>query len=159
LIDYTSRAFKEQVDKNLYPDGSSFDFHERDALHYHCYDLEPLLTLAAAADQSHIDLYSHVSPKGASIAKSVQFLVPYCDGTQTHAEWVHSKVSFDRKRADSGDAHFKAGALFEPRNGRRTLELAAYFDPSLDPLIIRLAGDAERYPSWQMVLNAVRKRE
>ena len=44
-------AIKKQIAANLRPDGSSLDFHERDALHYHCYDLEPLLTLAIAASQ------------------------------------------------------------------------------------------------------------
>ena len=157
LTDWTVGAFKEQIDQNLYADGSSYDFHERDALHYHCYDLEPLLTLAIAAGQAHIDLYSHTSKEGASIAKSVRFVVQYCDGSKTHAEFVNSKVSFDKKRADSGDAHYKAGTLFEPKNGRHTLELAAYFDPSLMPLVCKLSGKAERFPTWQTVLNAVRR--
>ncbi|HEY2588384.1 MAG TPA: alginate lyase family protein, partial [Tepidisphaeraceae bacterium] len=140
LIDHTVAAFKAQIDQNLEPDGSSLDFHERDALHYHCYDLEPLLTLAIVTKQAGVDLYSHHSPRGASLAKSVQFLVPYCDGSRTHAEFVHSKVAFDRKRAESGDARYKAGTPFDPKAGRGTLELAAYFDPSLNPLVIQLSG-------------------
>ena len=164
LIDYAAKGFREHVDRNLEPDGSSYDFHERDALHYHCYDLEPMLTLAIAFDQAGKDLYSHKSPKGASLAKSVQFLVPYCDGRKTHAEWVHSKVAFDRKRAEAGDAHYKAGTPFDPRSGRHTLELAAYFDPSLNQLVDRLNADKgekakqeDAYPTWRMVLNAVQK--
>jgi hypothetical protein len=166
LIDYAARGFREHVDRNLEPDGSSLDFHERDALHYHCYDLEPMLTLAIAFDQAGNHLYSHKSPKGASLAKSVQFLVPYCEGHKTHAEWVHSKVAFDRKRAEAGDAHYKAGTPFDPKSGRHTLELAAYFDPSLNKLVERLSaekGDRARqenaYPTWRMVLNAVQRRE
>lgn len=52
LIDRTVAAYKEQIDHNLLPDGSSYDFHERDALHYHIYDITPLLTLAIAARNS-----------------------------------------------------------------------------------------------------------
>lgn len=158
LIDHAVAAFKAQIDQNLEPDGSSLDFHERDALHYHCYDLEPLLTLAIIAKQAGIDLYSHRSPRGASLARSVQFLVPYCDGSQTHAEFVHSKVAFDRKRAESRDARYKAGTPFDPRAGRSTLELAAYFDPALKPLVLRLSGgEAEHFPTWRMVLNEVQR--
>ena len=158
LTDYTAAAFKAQIDRNLNPDGSSWDFHERDALHYHVYDLEPLLTLAIAYQQAGTDLYGHTSPQGASIQKSVQFLVPYCDGSKTHAEFVGSKVAFDRKRAESGDAHYKAGTLFEPKSGRRALELAAFFDPSLNKLTVALSGTkAERYSSWRMVLNQVQR--
>jgi hypothetical protein len=89
----------------------------------------------------------------------VQFLVPYCDGSQAHAEFVHSKVAFDRKRAESGDARYKAGTPFDPKAGRSTLELAAYFDPALNPLVIRLSGGgAERFPTWRMVLNQVQRQ-
>jgi Alginate lyase len=165
LVDYAAKGFREQVDHNLEPDGSSHDFHDRDALHYHCYDLDPMLTLAIAFDQAGKDLYSHKSPKGASLAKSVQFLVPYCDGRKTHAEWVHSKVAFDRQRAEAGDAHYKAGTPFDPRSGRHTLELAAYFDPALNKLVERLSAEKgeeakkqNAYPTWRMVLNAVQKR-
>lgn len=158
LIDHAIAMFKAQIDQNLEPDGSSLDFHERDALHYHCYDLEPLLKLAIVAKQAGIDLYSHHSPRGASLGKSVRFLVPYCDGAKTHAEFVHSKVAFDRKRAESGDARYKAGTPFDPKAGRGTLELAAYFDPSLNPLVIQLSdGGAARFPTWRMVLNDVQR--
>ena len=72
------------------------------------------------------------------------------------AEFLGSKVAFDRKRAESGDAHYKAGTLFEPRSGRKVLELAAYFDPSLTKLAIALSGvKGRRYSSWRMVLNQV----
>lgn len=158
LIDYAVASFKAQIDQNLEPDGSSLDFHERDALHYHCYDLEPLLTLAIVAKQAGIDLYSYRSPRGASLAKSVAFLVPYCDGSKTHAEFVNSKTAFDRKRGDAGEAGFQAGTPFDPKGGKTTLELAAYFDPSLNPLVIKVSGHtAQNFATWRMVLNQVQR--
>jgi hypothetical protein len=69
LIDHTVAAYKDQVDHNLLPDGSSYDFHERDALHYHIYDITPLLALAIAARNNGIDLYSYQSPNGGSLGK------------------------------------------------------------------------------------------
>jgi len=157
-ITYAVEGFKTQIEANLRPDGSSFDFHQRDALHYHCYDLEPLLILAVTARQKGIDLYHYRSPSGASLAKSVEFLVPYCDRTRTHAEWVHTKVKLDRARADAGEKGFSPGSGFDPREGRRVLELASLFDERYKPLVARLytMGTAE-YPSWQTLLNEIRK--
>jgi len=158
LIKYAVEGFKMQIEANLRPDGSSSDFHQRDALHYHCYDLEPLLILAVTARQKGIDLYHYRSPSGASLAKSVEFLVPYCDGTRTHAEWVHTKVKLDRARAEAGEKGFSPGSAFDPREARGVLELASFFDESYKPLAARLYNNgAARYPSWQAVLNRVRK--
>jgi hypothetical protein len=155
LIDRAVTGFKKQIASNLRPDGSSLDFHERDALHYHCYDLEPLLSLAIAAHQEGLDLYDYESPAGASLRKSVGFLVPYCNGSATHAEWVKSKVAFDRERADAGEMKFKIGSKFNPQDGLQVLALAAFFDPSLKPLVANLAQHEEsvKFPVWQSVLN------
>jgi len=155
MIDYAMNGFKKQIESNLRSDGSSLDFHERDALHYHCYDLEPLLTLAIAAGQRGIVLYDYQSPSGASLRKSVQFLVPYCDGSATHLEWVKSKVAFDRVRANAGEKKFQVGTPFDPRDGLRVLELASFFDRDLNPLVARLAKREghTRFPVWQSVLN------
>jgi len=156
LIDQSTSGFKKQIADNLLPDGSSLDFHERDALHYHCYDLEPLLTLAIAARQHDLDYYEYESPAGASLRKSVHFLIPYCDGTATHAEWVNSKVAFDHKRAAAGEAGFEIGGKFNPQHAFRVLILASYFDRRLDPVVTALAkqgGESTRFPVWQSVIN------
>lgn len=155
LIDRAVAEFKKQIASNLRPDGSSLDFHERDALHYHCYDLEPLLDFAIAAHQAGLDLYDYQSPDGASLRKSVLFLVPYCDGSATHAEWVNSKVTFDRERADAGEVKFKIGSMFNPQDGLQAVALASFFDRSLDPLVAKLSrrDQSAKFPVWQSVLN------
>jgi hypothetical protein len=154
LIDYAVGGFKKQIEVNLRPDGSSLDFHERDALHYHCYDLEPLLTLALIAHQNGVELYDYAAPNGASLRKAVNFLVPYCEGSAVHSEWVHSKVEFDRERAEAGESKFQIGSRFNPRDGLRALELASFFDQGLKPLVGKLAKRAgTKYPTWPMVLN------
>ncbi|MEI6236623.1 MAG: alginate lyase family protein [Planctomycetota bacterium] len=159
LIDYAIDGFKKQIEGNLKPDGSSLDFHERDALHYHCYDLEPLLVLAIAAAENGTALYPFRAASGSSLDKSVKFLVPYCTGAKTHPEFVHSNVAFDKKRAESGDEHYKAGRLFSPKSGGHTLELAAFFDSSYMPIYCQATGaTASKFPSWQFVLNAVRAK-
>ena len=152
LQTYTINGLKTQLEKNLNPDGSSIDFTSRDALHYHVYDLEPLLKLITVLERATgVNYYSYVSPTGSSIRKSVDWLIPFVDGTKTHAEFVNSTVDFDRKRAQNNEAAYKAGTLFEPKSGLGTLVLAAYFDASLLPLAKKLFGE-EAGESWQGVV-------
>ena len=161
LVQAAAEGFRQQVAADLMPDGSSFDFHERDALHYHCYTLEPLLELAIAAQQNGaVGLYQYAAPNGASLAKSVAFLVPFAEGKQQHAEYVNSRVDFDRRRGAAGQKGFEAGAPFDPKTARRTLELASFFEPGLSALVGQLDGTSSpRFSSWQMVLNEVGRQE
>jgi len=156
LQQYAIDGIQEQIGRNLLADGRSEDFVSRDALHYHVYDLDPLLRLAIVLQRAtKKDYYHYVAPSGSSLAGSVEWLLPYLDGRQTHAEFVNSTVEFDRRRAQNGEAGYKAGTLFEPRTGIATLVLAAYFDERKLAPARRLAGSVEGYPSWQAVINAV----
>ena len=158
LEGYAIRGLKEQIGRNLRPDGSSEDFVTRDALHYHVYDLEPLLKLAIVLSRATgVDYYSYVSPAGSSIKKSVDWLVPFVTGKKTHAEFVNSTVEFDRRRARNGEAPYKAGSLWDPRNGVMVLELAAFYDPGLMTPARNLNGLEEKYPSWQAVVNELER--
>lgn len=158
LQNYTINGLKRQVEINLNPDGSSKDFVSRDALHYHVYDLEPLLQLAIVLQRATgINYYSWQSPSTASIKKSVDWLLPFLDGTKTHPEFVNSTVPFDRQRANNGEAAYKSGTLFDPTNGVRTLLLAARFDKGLLPLARRLLTTQDHYPAWQSVMNELIK--
>lgn len=78
-----------------------------------------------------VDFYNYSSPTGSSIKRSVDWLLPYVNGQKTHAEFVNSTVDFDRKRAQNNESAYKAGTLFEPKNGIATLVLASYFDEGL----------------------------
>jgi Alginate lyase len=161
LQGFTIRGMREQIGRNLNPDGSSSDFVSRDALHYHVYDLEPLLTLAIVLQRATgVNYYTYVSPAGTSIRQSVQWLLPYLDGTKTHAEFVHSTVDFDRQRGQNGEAAYKTGTLFDPKNGVEALLLASYFDtnPALMSLARKLSGAEVKYPAWQAVVNGLEKR-
>ncbi|GGB04719.1 hypothetical protein GCM10011511_30020 [Puia dinghuensis] len=158
LQDYAIKGIRQQIGRNLLPDGSSEDFHTRDALHYHVYDLEPLLKLAIVLRRAtDSDYYRYEAPSGASLARSVEWLLPYLDGRQTHAEFVNSTVGFDRKRAENGEAGYKSGTLFNPRSGITTLLLASYFDAEKLALARQLIGTEDTYPAWQAVVNAVER--
>jgi hypothetical protein len=158
LEGYAMRGLEVQIGRNLRPDGSSEDFATRDALHYHVYDLEPLIKLSIVLMRATaIDYYSYTAPSGSSIQRSVQWLLPYVMGEKTHAEFENSTVEFDRRRAQNGEAAYKAGSMFDPKNGVMTLLLGAFFDPSLLPVARTLSGTETQYPGWQSVVNALVK--
>lgn len=153
---YVDEDLKRQLQKNLMPDGSSIDFKLRDALHYHVYDLEPLLRLAIVLKRATgVDVYATTAENGASIKKSVEWVVPYITGEKTHGEFVNSTVKFDLARAKNGEAEYKAGTLWNPKNGFKTLALAAYFDAQYNATIKTVKQTKSDYTEWQLVLNKV----
>jgi hypothetical protein len=156
--DTVNKMIEQQLNQNLYADGSSYDFAERDALHYHIYTLEPLLKAMIVVNRATgKNFYAVQSPTTSSVEKSVQFLLPYVTGEKTHGEFANSKVKFDRDRAANGEKGYVAGHPFNPKNGIVVLSLAAYFDPSLLKIIQQVAGND--YYDMQLVLNQVRKRK
>lgn len=153
---YVTDDLNVQSQKNLLPDGSSIDFKLRDALHYHVYDLEPLLRLAIVIKRATgIDEYMAVSATGSSIKKSVEWLLPYATGEKTHGEFVHSTVSFDLARAKNGEAEYKAGSIWDTKKGIKTLALAAYFDSQYNAVVKKIKPTANDYSEWQLVINKV----
>lgn len=147
-----------QIEKNLLPDGSGIDFHERDALHYHIYTLEPLISLATVVKRATgKDFYNYTSPSGASVKASIDFLIPFVSGEKLHPEFVNSTVAFDKKRADNKEAGYEIGAPFKQKAGVPVLVQAAYFEPSCMNVVRKVLNTSATYPSWQAVINAVRK--
>jgi hypothetical protein len=154
---YIFSELEKQLAQNLYADGSSFDFKQRDALHYHIYTLEPLfkaiIPIYRATGKNY---YTFLSKAQSSVEKSVQFLTPFVTGEKTHGEFANSTVQFDRDRARNGEKGYIAGAKFDPNSGLFILSLAAYFDPSYAGIIKKTMGND--YTDWQLVLNQVREK-
>lgn len=148
LIDRARAAFRRQVAANIRPDGSVFDFRERDALHYVTYDLDPLLMAAIAARAHGEDWIGWKSPSGASLAGALKWLEPYALGEKTHNEFVHSKIQFDRDRADAGQAEY-APHPWDTANAVNTYALAALADPAWRDLAGRVAARTGAKPmAW-----------
>jgi len=148
---------KSLMQTNLNADGTTYDFLERDALHYHVYDLEPMIRLAMVYSRAqNLDLYHWKTDNGASIAQCVAFLLPFAEGQKTHAEYVNTQVEFDRKRAWNHEKGHGIGEAFDPKAALHCLELAEFYDPSLKGLVATLAGKPEdRYPTLQILANDV----
>lgn len=148
-------AARRHIGGDFDADGSSYDFHQRDALHYHLYTVEPLLTLARASARSGEDLFDYQAPNGGSLRGGVDFVVPFATGQKTHREFVNSRVSFDRKRAQNGQADYQPHD-WEPRGSIGMFAQAAWFRPAYGELAARLAGrPGEKYLDWRMVVDAV----
>lgn len=90
------------------PRYGSLDFRQRDALHYHVYDLKAWSWIALLAP----DLMHEKLPRGEitiqqTLKEAIDFLRPYYLGERHHREFVCSRVDFDRKRREAGVPHFQ----------------------------------------------------
>ena len=137
LIAQACEAFVAHVSRNVDTDGRTYDFDQRDALHYVVYDLEPLLMAASIATAHGENWYRDASLQGRLTAE-LRWLEPYAAGNEQHEEFVHSKVPFDARRAA---AHVKGYAgLWEREEASNLYWIASRLDreftriaESLDP--------------------------
>lgn len=129
IVDSARSRIRRQISANLLPDGSSTDFHERDAVFYHRFTLEPLLTSAIALSRAGDDFYNYESPTGSSLRRSVRFLADFASGKRTHLEFRHTAARIDSIRAASGLLEYQPGEPFNPAYARWAMERAAFFEP------------------------------
>jgi hypothetical protein len=143
LIDRARAAFRKQIAANLRSDGSTWDFEERDALHYVTYDLEPLLMAALAASAHGENWYGWNAPGGASLPRSLWWLAEFARGARTHIEFANSKIQFDRDRAAAGQGEY-APHVWTTGNALTTFQLASLIDPQFVDLAKALAAQNPR---------------
>lgn len=147
-------GIKRFVTQSLYPDGTSHDLKRRDTLTYHNSALKPPIELAMLAGEQGRELYTWTSPKGGSIKKSVDYVIPYALGEKTRREWTNSKIGLDRRRAEAGLDYYRPGRLYDPQNALELMELACYFDKNLMKVVHHLTENkAKRFPTWQTLIN------
>lgn len=155
---YVEEQLQKQIANNLNADGSTYDFHERDALNYHIFSVEPLLkAITVLKRATGKDYFRFESASGGSIKKGVDFLVPYMKGLKTHKEFLNSKVEFDRKRARNNEKGFQIND-FVPARGIPALSPAVYFDSSYLDVIDSAKAENGPYFDWQILLYKVRKQ-
>ena len=153
FIVWSIENLKKHIAINLYADGTSFDFKERDAMHYHIYDLEPMLRLIKVLKRANYEnLYAYQSPFGSSIKKSVDWMLPYMKGEKQHEEYVNTTVKFDRERAKNNEIGFAKGTMFKPEMALPVFKLALYFDSSLKNILANINPPEK---NWQMVLDEI----
>lgn len=130
LKKYAVEGFKKYIASAYFPDGTSNDLHDRDALHYHVSGLKPCLTafINLSAFDPGFNLYDYETDDGASIKKSVEYVVPFATGEKQRKEWVNSKVELDKKRAAAGIEKYQPGKLFDPKQAWELFEWACYYN-------------------------------
>ncbi|KVG14519.1 alginate lyase family protein, partial [Burkholderia thailandensis] len=74
MMNAAQRLFVEHLADNIEPDGTTYDFLERDALHYAVYDLQPLVTAALAARRFNRNWLRERAPNGATLAAALDWL-------------------------------------------------------------------------------------
>lgn len=154
--DYALAETRGYIGRALRADGSSYDLEQRDSLGYHMGGVKPLIRLASILIDQDPDLYFREAPSGASVAASVEFMMPYALGEKTHREFINSKVDFDRRRAEAGLAEYQPGTPFNPLHSIRLFDAAMAFEPRYGELIATLTGQKNnRFPTWASVLAAV----
>jgi len=149
------KGFREQIRVNFDDGGESVDFKRRDALHYHIYAVQPLLTLACVAQHKGDRFFDYVAGNGASLREAVEFVEPFATGKKKHLEFAESEVEFDRKRAAAGEKGYTE-KYWSPKSSVRLFAEAGCIDPAYDKLAVKLEGGSagSGYARWRSVLNA-----
>ena len=116
-IQKTRELFDRHSMKNLNADGTSFDFSQRDALHYHAYNLEAYVYYLIFTKRN-------LSAEGEErVFRALGFLKPYFLGEKQHLEFVKTTVKFDVTRKETNDPHFQ-NRPWEPQRARKLLRLS-----------------------------------
>jgi hypothetical protein len=135
LIAAAREAFFAHVARNIDSNGVTYDFGQRDAMHYVVFDLEPLIVAASIAAAHGEDWYGAPQLQGR-LAAALRWLGPYAAGKLPHQEFVHSTVRFDARRAA---AHVEGYAGPWRRDEASNLYwMAARLDPRFAALAVTL---------------------
>jgi len=148
-------GFRQQIQNGFEAGGASIDFKRRDAMHYHLYSIQPLLTLACVAERRDAPMFTYRARNGTSLANAVEFMEPYLAGAKQHTEFRNSVVNFDQKRAAAGEAAYQPHT-WQPKSAVTALSEAGCLDAKYDRLARQAAGRPDAtYANWRAVLNAV----
>lgn len=107
LIKWSYEHLVKQIDNNLYDDGTSFDFHHRDSLGYHVYNVRALVKACLVLQggqhkYSNVDLYTYVTKNTNSIKNSIHYLFPYVKGEKEHYMLLKSHFRSDKNSKNYG---------------------------------------------------------
>ncbi len=154
LAEFTARNY---VDGPVgRPDGRTYDFVQRDALHYHISAVQPLIELMLYAP----DLVS--AAVRAVVLSGIDFVRPYFLRQAEHVEFAATTISFDLARRDDGNPVFQQ-VPWDPAHGRVLLRLARPAFPEIRPwtddivdarydprtkLLAAIHGEPQRRADW-----------
>jgi hypothetical protein len=155
LTEFTTRNYIAGPDGKL--DGRTYDFLQRDALHYHLSAVQPLVeTLLYTPDLVSTGVR-------AAVLSGINFVRPYFLRQLEHVEFAATTIPFDLARRDEGNPVFQQ-APWDPSHGRVLLRLARPAFPEIrswtedivdvryDPrtkLLAAIHGEPQRRAEWR----------
>jgi hypothetical protein len=154
LSEFTARNYI--AGPSGHPDGRTYDFRQRDALHYHIAAVQPLVEIALYAP----DLIT--ATVRAAVLSGLDFLRPYFLRRAAHTEFAATTISFDLVRRADGNRAFQP-VPWDPDRGRVVLRLARPVFPEIrawtedivdaryDPrtkLLAAIYGEPQRRAQW-----------
>jgi Alginate lyase len=153
LWNVTDAGFRKHVGVNFNTEGESVDFRRRDAMHYHVYAVQPLLTLACVAKRRGDPIYNYRAANGASLERAVEFIRPYALGEKKHLEFAKSEVGMDRKRAAAGEKEY-APHYWSGKSASTVFAEAGCLDLKYNALAEKVLGSGkDGVTNWRSVLN------
>jgi hypothetical protein len=152
-IEWVQPKIQKLWNSTLFNNGETYDFKRRDAVHYHFSTVKAFLQVAHIGRLAGKDHYNQEADNGGSIARSIDFALPFIKGEKIHPEWVNSKTKLDHERWKVGDPYYKPGKPWDPWEGYKSLILASTFDKSLHPLAEKLRQDKNKSLPWLAVLS------
>lgn len=133
-LTFDRAMLKQHLSVNLFDNGESLDFKERDSLHYHVYDLEAWLELALMGEGEQ-----------DKINRGVEFLLEQLKTGDIDQQFVHSKQAIDQQRSDGGFKDKQVGGQYPVKKAMRTLiAYSTLNQQSLDKTIVD-TGHADAY--------------
>ncbi|KAG0024332.1 hypothetical protein BGZ82_010487 [Podila clonocystis] len=90
-------ALENRIDRQILPDGRQPEELERKtSWYYSVFNLQALMTLARWGDDLGVNMWDHEGPKGQSIKKAIDFLLPYSLKNEKDNGWpVKNLKGFD----------------------------------------------------------------
>lgn len=158
LIERTFEDYQKHVAANILPEGTVFDFYERDAIHYVLYNVDPMMMAGLAAKAHGLDWFDWKNASGTGVSSVIDWLQPYVEGAKTHQEFVHSRIEFDAQRLAAGQTEY-AGP-WRPERAVNTLTLASLLDDRYSAALNALLATTDRRPpSWMTLYGTTRRAD
>jgi len=128
-------------------DGTTYDFVQRDALHYHIYLLEPLVWMTLFTPKV-IDQRTR-----ERIDLGLNLLKPYYLGEKQHIEFQHTVAAFDLKRIEEDKNRTFQIKPWEPKEARTLFLMARQVFPDIQPWTENVVD--EHYAPSIKILRAI----
>jgi hypothetical protein len=151
-IDWVQEKIQVVWNNTLYENGQTDDFRRRDAVHYHMSSIVEFLQIAQIGRLLGKDHYNQKADNGGSIARAIDFVMPFIKGEKIHPEWVNSIVKLDHERWEAGDPYYRPGIPWDPWEAYESLLLASVFDDSLYHWAEKLRQGKNKPLPWLGVL-------